>query len=130
MLTRAKFHFNRLMVTLIFVIRASEPSPGPSKRLKKPSLMGLRCFTQLHCILDMCFPILQRLSESLSHTLTDKFILFGLTRLAWICNRSTDSETLLKVMRDGKFSQETNLSENNFFLIVKKKLKIFSRLGP
>ena len=40
-LTRAKFHFNQLMVTLIFGIRASEPPPGPGERLKRLSLIGL-----------------------------------------------------------------------------------------
>ena len=35
--THAKFHFNWLMLTLIFGIRASErPPPGPGERLKKP----------------------------------------------------------------------------------------------
>ena len=42
-MTRAKFHFNRLMLTLIFGIQASEPpSPlGPGERLKRPGLIGL-----------------------------------------------------------------------------------------
>ena len=39
-ITHAKFHFNRLMVTLIFGIKASEP-PGPGEPLKRPSLTGL-----------------------------------------------------------------------------------------
>ena len=43
-LTHAKFHFNRLMVTLIFGIWASEPPPGPSERLKRPGLIGLSLF--------------------------------------------------------------------------------------
>ena len=40
-LTHAKFHLNRLMVTLIFGILASEPPPGPGERLKRPGLTGL-----------------------------------------------------------------------------------------
>ena len=40
-MTHAKFHFNRLMLTLIFGIRPSEP-PGPGERRKKPGLIGLR----------------------------------------------------------------------------------------
>ena len=35
-----KFHFNRMMLTLIFGIRASEPL-GPGERLKRPDLIGL-----------------------------------------------------------------------------------------
>ena len=46
-LTHAKFHFSRLMLTLIFVIRASEPLPGPGERLKRPGLMGLSAGTYL-----------------------------------------------------------------------------------
>ena len=38
-MTHAKFHFNRLMLTLIFGIRASELGPG--ERLKRPGLIGL-----------------------------------------------------------------------------------------
>ena len=30
-MTYAKFHFNRMMLTLIFGIRASEPPLGPGK---------------------------------------------------------------------------------------------------
>ena len=41
MMTHAKFHSNRLMLTLIFGIWASEP-PGPGDRLKRPGLIGLR----------------------------------------------------------------------------------------
>ena len=40
-MTHAKFYFNRLMLTLIFAIRASEPPPGPGERLKRPGLIGL-----------------------------------------------------------------------------------------
>ena len=39
-MTHAKFHFNWLMLTLIFGIWASE-SPGPGERLKRPGLIGL-----------------------------------------------------------------------------------------
>ena len=41
-ITHAKFYFNRLMLTLIFAIRASEPPPGPGERLKRPGLIGLK----------------------------------------------------------------------------------------
>ena len=40
-MTHTKFYFNRLMLTLIFSIRASEPPPGPGERLKRPGLIGL-----------------------------------------------------------------------------------------
>ena len=42
-MSHAKFHFNRLMLTLIFGIWASEPSLplGPGERLKRPGLIGL-----------------------------------------------------------------------------------------
>ena len=41
-MTHAKFRFIRLMLTLIFGIRASEPPLGPGKRLKRPGLIGLK----------------------------------------------------------------------------------------
>ena len=37
----AKFHFNRLMLTLIFGIWASEPPLGPGERLKRPGPIRL-----------------------------------------------------------------------------------------
>ena len=44
-MTHANFHFNLLMPTMIFGIRASEPPPPPplraSERLKRPGLIGL-----------------------------------------------------------------------------------------
>ena len=45
-MTHAKFHFNQLMLTLIFGIRASEPPPpppprGPGEQLKRPGVIGL-----------------------------------------------------------------------------------------
>ena len=40
-MTHAKFHFNWLMLTLIFGIWAFEP-PGPGERLKRPGLIGLK----------------------------------------------------------------------------------------
>ena len=40
-MTHAKFHFNRLMLFLIFGIRASECPFGPGERLKRPDLIGL-----------------------------------------------------------------------------------------
>ena len=41
-MAHAKFYFNRLMLTLIFGIWASEPPPGPGERLKRPGLIGLK----------------------------------------------------------------------------------------
>ena len=38
---RAKFHFNRLMLTLMFGIQASESHLGPGELLKRPGLIGL-----------------------------------------------------------------------------------------
>ena len=48
-MTQAKFHFNRLMLTLIFSIRASEAPIGPGERLKTPGLIGLtgRLFVEI-----------------------------------------------------------------------------------
>ena len=45
-MTRARFHFNQLMVTLISSIRASEPPPPPpppqpGERRERPGLTGL-----------------------------------------------------------------------------------------
>ena len=42
-MTHAKFHSNRLMLTLIFGVWASEPPspPWPGDQLKKPGLTGL-----------------------------------------------------------------------------------------
>ena len=39
-MTHAKFHFNQLILTLIFGIRASEAPFGPGERLKRPGLIG------------------------------------------------------------------------------------------
>ena len=56
-MTHAKFHFNWLMLTLIFGIWASEPPPppGPGERLKRPGLIGLIYYwvSQKKCI--QCF---------------------------------------------------------------------------
>ena len=40
-MTHVKFHFNRLMLTLIFGIWASEPPPETGERQKRPGLIGL-----------------------------------------------------------------------------------------
>ena len=40
-MTHAKFHFNLLMLTLIFGIWASEAPLGSGKQLKRPGLIGL-----------------------------------------------------------------------------------------
>ena len=41
-MTHAKFHFNRLIFTLMFAIGASEPPPPrPGEQLKRPGLIGL-----------------------------------------------------------------------------------------
>ena len=41
-MTHTKFYFNRLMLTLIFAIWASEPPLGPGERRKRPGLIGLK----------------------------------------------------------------------------------------
>ena len=46
-MTHAKFHFNRLMLTLIFGIWASESPLGPGEQLKRPGLIGLRTGTYI-----------------------------------------------------------------------------------
>ena len=48
-MTHSKFHFNRLMLTLIFGIRASEPPPGPGEQLKRPGLIGLNLTRNKQC---------------------------------------------------------------------------------
>ena len=54
-MTRAKFDFNWLMLTLTFGIWASEPPPGPGERLKRPGLIGLNrsFYTQASTILTL-----------------------------------------------------------------------------
>ena len=53
-MTHAKFHFNRLMLALIFGIRVSKPptSPpfGPGERLKRPGLIELRSIAKVASI--------------------------------------------------------------------------------
>ena len=61
--------------------------------------------------------------------MTTEFFIFGLARLTRIFNPSTDSETLLKVMRYWKFSQKTKLKQK-FFTYSEKEVEFFSRLGP
>ena len=39
-MTHAKFHFNRLMLTLIFGIRASEPPPPPPRAWRTTEKAG------------------------------------------------------------------------------------------
>ena len=50
-MTHAKFHFNWLMLTLIFGIWASEP-PRPGERLKRPGLIGLTW--QVRGLYELC----------------------------------------------------------------------------
>ena len=40
-MTHAKFHFNQLMLTLIFGVWASEPPPRAWQTTKKAGLVGL-----------------------------------------------------------------------------------------
>ena len=49
-MTHAKFHFNWLMLTLIFGVWASEPPAGPGERLKRPGLIGLRPASSHGCV--------------------------------------------------------------------------------
>ena len=66
-LTQVKFHFNQLLVTLIFGIRASalrtteKTRPLPSKRLKRLGFIGLNSF---------CQPIVFQLGLAQRDTLT------------------------------------------------------------
>ena len=60
-MTHAKFDFNWLMLTLIFGIWASEPSPGPGERLKRPGLIGLR-----FKVVDSCWTFLTKWSDTFS----------------------------------------------------------------
>ena len=46
-MAHAKFHFNRLILTLILGIRASE-TPGPGERLKRPGLKEFNTKMELH----------------------------------------------------------------------------------
>ena len=56
MMTHVEFHFNGLMTTKIFSIRASEP-PQPGNRLKRPGLIGLTGLKYLSEILVRDFVI-------------------------------------------------------------------------
>ena len=49
--------------------------------------------------------IIQKIIELLSNIMTTEFSIFGLARLTWICNPSTDSKTSLKVMSYWKFKK-------------------------
>ena len=64
-MTFAKFYFNRLMLTLIFGIWASEP-PGPGERLKRPDLIGLIDFDLVRHSQGTTYRL--RLSLSLSNS--------------------------------------------------------------
>ena len=59
-MTHAKFHFNWLMLTSIFCIWASEPPPGPGKRLKRPGLIGLNADKHLQ-FAPLCLPLKRKL---------------------------------------------------------------------
>ena len=41
MMTHAKFHFNRIMVKLLFDMRNWQPAHGPGERLKRQGIIGL-----------------------------------------------------------------------------------------
>ena len=52
-MTHEKFHFNRLMVTLIFGIRACEPPPPPPKARRTTEKAGpdrINVLAQIVCI--------------------------------------------------------------------------------
>ena len=57
----AKFHFNWLMLTLIFGIWASEPPPGPGERLKRPGLIGLKTETEIGIRFDAFIYMLRKM---------------------------------------------------------------------
>ena len=58
--------------------------------------------------------------------MTTEFFIFGSARLTRICNPSTDSETLLKVMRYWKVSQKPKLKQK-FFTDSEKEVGNFSQ---
>ena len=74
-MTHAKFHFNRLMLTLTFGIRASEPPPppGPGEQLKRPGLIGLIMVLLKTCLYH-CNIFLRILYNTFSHINTKCFI--------------------------------------------------------
>ena len=51
-MTHENFYFNRLMLSLIFGIQASETSLRPGERLKSPGLIGLRLLRDT--LVDSC----------------------------------------------------------------------------
>ena len=61
-------------------------------------------------------------------SMTTEFFIFRLARLSLICNPSTDSEALLKVMRCWKFSQKIKLKQK-FFTNSKKEVGNFFKTG-
>ena len=79
LMTHATFHFNRLMVTLIFGIPVTIKAPGPGERLKRPGLIGLRrarnhgkmfqklCQTSFGDIYNCLIPISQTEKSSGGH---------------------------------------------------------------
>ena len=79
-MSQAKFHFNRLMLTLMFGVRSSEP-PGPGERPKRPGLIGLIVFSSkikyVKAFVDIqgkflsIFPLLER-------RMSANFLRFGL----------------------------------------------------
>ena len=63
-MTHAKFHFNRLMLTLIFGIRASEPSPPAWRTTEKAGPDRVKFPTNLSPTSDViifCFSIFVRM---------------------------------------------------------------------
>ena len=83
-MTHAKFHFNWLMLTLIFGIWASEPPPGPGERLKRPGLIGLKEWvrSKLKALASLLGKLGMKAAEALP----------GITGgiVSWILNRAKD----------------------------------------
>ena len=59
---------------------------------------------------------MQRLLELLSIIMTTEFSIFGLARLSWICNPSTDSETSLKVVQVLEVFTKNQVETKIFYL--------------
>ena len=68
-MTRARFHVNRLMVTLIFGIRASatSPPPGPGERLKRPGPDRVKTVINFSAYIVVVFHIKVWMRKDMTH---------------------------------------------------------------